>query len=289
MNATLRKGLIILGIAALLGVAGDMFLRFAGPQRLRFTYLTGILGQPEYDAMATQPGWAPASVTVAAGVELRGLVRRPRTAGAPWVLFYPGNDAAQLRSGQTFLSRLAEDEDWGLAVFAYRGYDGSGGWPHLADLAHDAPIISSQLREKEGIDPERLHFVGFSIGGHIAVHAALSAARDGKPATSLTLMNPVDDIVMLRRSRWQRLAPGDDFQTRPLLAGVPAPVLVLQGGADEALNGNTQGLAIARALSGRARYEELAGVGHQQLLDVDATFVRVREFITAHAKARAAP
>lgn len=279
MRTALKKGLVILGIAALLGFSVDVYLRFAGPRRLRFTYLTGFLGYTEYEAMASQPGWAATRVEVAPRVTLNGLVRRPSRADAPWLLYYPGNDAAQLRSGQDFLTRLAQDEDWGLATFAYRGYDGSSGEPRLAAMAQDAPVILRSLCQTEHIARERLHVLGFSIGGHFSVHAAAGAARENGAVASLTLLNPVNDIVMLRRSRFQRLAPGDDFQTQPLLGGVPGPVLIVQGGADEALQGNTQGMAIARALGSRATYEELPGVGHQELLEQEPMFEKVRAFL----------
>jgi pimeloyl-ACP methyl ester carboxylesterase len=277
-----RKVLIGLGIAALIGLSVDITLRFVGPKRLRFTYLTGDLPEDKYAELAARPGWERASVEVAPGIALRGLVRAPRAAQAPWVLYYPGNDAAQLRSGRDFLLRLAGEQDWGMAVFAYRGYDGSSGVPHVEDLAKDAQGLLRGLCAQRGIDNRRLHVAGFSIGGHFAVHGALGAARAGRPVASLTLLNPVDDIVMLRRSRFQRLTPGDDFQTRPFLAGLPGPVLVVQGGADEALGGNTQGLAIATAMASRAQYYELPGVGHQQLLEEEAMFERVRLFIKAH-------
>jgi pimeloyl-ACP methyl ester carboxylesterase len=280
MRAALKKGLLILGIAVLLGFSVDVFLRFAGPRRLRFTYLTGVLGYSEYEAMASQPGWASTKVEVAPGVSLNGLVRRPSRPDAPWLLYYPGNDAAQLRSGQDFLTRLAQSEDWGLATFSYRGYDGSGGEPRLAAMAQDAPVILRSLCQAEHIPRDRLHVLGFSIGGHFSVHAVAAAARDNAAVASLTLLNPVNDIVMLRRSRFQRLAPGDDFQTAPLLAGVPAPVLIVQGGADEALQGNTQGMAISRALGSRATYAELPGVGHQELLEQEPMFEKVRAFLT---------
>ncbi len=94
-----------------------------------------------------------------------------------------------------------------------------------------------------------------------------------KPA-SLTLLAPVDDIVMVPRSFYERFAPGDDFQTRPLLDGIPGPVLVIQGTADEALLGPEQGRAISARLGSRARYIELSGVGHVALLANDKVFAR---------------
>jgi pimeloyl-ACP methyl ester carboxylesterase len=210
-------------------------------------------------------------------------MRRPKSAIAPWILFYPGNDATQLRRGQAFLARVAGQLDWGLALYADRGYDSSDGTPHLSDLASDAPEILVQLCSGEGLAPSRVHVVGFSIGGHLAVRAVGGAVRRGLRPASLSLLASVDDIVMVRPSFWARLDPGDDYQTRPYLGDVPAPVLVLQGSEDEALMGPGQGRAIAAALGDRAEYVELAGVGHNALLENDAAIAKLREFIESSA------
>jgi pimeloyl-ACP methyl ester carboxylesterase len=98
------------------------------------------------------------------------------------------------------------------------------------------------------------------------------------------LLAPVDDIVMVPRSFYERLDPGDKFQTRPFLEAIPAPVLVVQGTADEALRGPEQGRAIAAGLGARARYVELPGVGHSALLSDPTVFSTVRDFIDEHAK-----
>jgi pimeloyl-ACP methyl ester carboxylesterase len=263
-----------------MGVCG----RFFGRKRLRFPYLTRPLAPTEYQALAAEPGWAASQISVAPGIRLNGLVRRPRAADAPWVLFYQGNDSAMLRVGQAFLKRVGAERDWGLAVFAYRGYDSSDGVPRLADLESDAPEIFNQLCLTEKLERSRVHVVGFSIGGYFAVRGVLGALRVPPKPASLSLLASVDDIVMVRQSWYEKLDPGDDLQTRPWLAEIPAPVLVIQGTADEALKGPEQGRAISTALGERATYLELPGVGHTALLSNDAAIGRVREFVASHSK-----
>lgn len=261
------------------GIWGRLF----GRKRLRFPYLSGALSPQEYQALAEKPGWSKSQVEVAAGIRLNGLVRRPAAPDAPWVIFYQGNDAAMLRVGQAFLTRLGADQPWGLAIYAYRGYDSSAGVPRLSELSLDAPEIVERLCAAEQVDPSRVHLVGFSIGGHLAVRAMAALARSTPKPASLTLLAAVDDIVMVPRSFYDRLDPGDDFQTRPLLSQIPAPVLVVQGTADEALGGPEQGRALAKALGERARYVELPGVGHTALLENEQALGLVREFIANHS------
>jgi pimeloyl-ACP methyl ester carboxylesterase len=261
-----------------------IFQRVFGRTRLRFPYLSRPLAAETYTRLSSRPGWAKAQLEVESGVTLRGLVRRPGSADAPWVLFYPGNDESQLERGQGFLEGLGGATTWGLAVFAYRGYDSSDGKSELASLRADAPQIFAKLCALENIAPSRVHLVGFSIGGHFAVHAARGASISGHRAASLTLLASVDDIIMYHPSPWEKLTAGEDYQTRPLLAQVPAPVLVVQGTADEALGGAGQGRDIAKALGDRGRYAELAGVGHVALLSNAPALELVRKFILERSK-----
>jgi len=138
MSLSRHKRWIVVGSAAVIALSVGVCGRFFGRKRLRFAYLTGSMAAAEYQSLSAQPGWADSQISVAPGIRLNGLVRRPKAPDAPWVLFYQGNDAAMLRVGQDFLKRIGAGRDWGLAVYAYRGYDSSEGVPRLADLAADA-------------------------------------------------------------------------------------------------------------------------------------------------------
>lgn len=285
MSRLSRKGWLNLGFAAAaVALSLGVFARIFGEKKLRFSYLSGAIAPSQYQALASKPGWASRQITVAPGIRLNGLVRRPQAADAPWVLFYQGNDASMLKVGQAFLARLAVDRDWGLAIFAYRGYDSSEGVPRLPELAADAPQILEQLCVTEQIERGHVHLVGFSIGGHIAVRAMIAAARLSPKPPSLTLLASVNDITMVPRSFYERFDPGDDFQTSPYLVDVPAPVLVVQGTKDEALVGPEQGRAIAAALGSRAQYVELPGVGHVELMANGPALAKARQFILDHSK-----
>ncbi|HYQ45150.1 MAG TPA: alpha/beta hydrolase [Polyangiaceae bacterium] len=282
MSGLSRKGWIVLGFAAVVALSLGFFARVFGEKKLRFPYLNRPLTAAAYQALAAEPGWAARQITVAPGIRLNGLVRRPQAADAPWVLFYQGNDADMLKVGQAFLSRLAANRDWGLAIYAYRGFDSSDGTPRLPLLAADAPQILEQLCATEHVDRGRVHVAGFSIGGHIAVRAMVEAARKRPKPPSLTLLASVEDIAMVPRSFYDRFDPGDEYRTGPYLADLPAPILVVQGTKDEALMGPEQGRKIAAALGARAQYLELPGVGHTELMVNEPTLAAVREFIETH-------
>lgn len=280
-----KLALSVLGLALVIAMALPLYERFFGRKRLRFPYLSRPIPAATYDALARNPGWAKAELPVWPGITLRGLVRRPSSKDKPWVLFYPGNDESQLERGQGFLMRLGQDLDLGLAVFGYRGYDASDGKSELEEIRADAPRLLHALCEKEGIAQRQVHLAGFSIGGHFSVIAAKGAAEQGQPAASLSLFAPVNDIVMYHPSRFEKLSSGEDYQTGLYLPGVPAPVLILQGAADQTLDGASQGLAIAKALGDRAKYVEYPGVGHVPILQHAPALEAMREFIQQHPPA----
>lgn len=272
------------GTVLVLVMLSPVYERFFGRKRLRFPYLARPIPAATYGALAARPGWAKAELAVAPDIVLRGLVRQPSSNLRPWVLFYPGNDESQLERGQGFLTSLGGDADFGLAVFAYRGYDASDGKSELAGIRADAPEVLAKLCSKYSLKPGQVHVAGFSIGGHFAVHAAGGAAKRGQPAASLTLWAPVNDIIMYHASPWEKLTAGEDYQTQPYLADVPSPVLVLQGDADATLDRGTQGRAIATALGGRARYQEFEGVDHVPLLSHEPALAAMRAFVLEHGK-----
>jgi pimeloyl-ACP methyl ester carboxylesterase len=282
MKRRLVLGGALVGVVLVVAMASPLYERFFGRKRLRFPYLSQPIPAATYAALAAKPGWAKSELEIAPGIKLRGLVRKPSSKVAPWVLFYPGNDASQLERGQGFLIGLGGELDLGLAVFGYRGYDASDGKSEHDAIQADAPQLLTELCRQQGIEPGQVHIAGFSIGGHFAVHAARGAAAQGKRAATLTLLAPVNDIIMYQPSPFEKLSAGEDYQTRPLLSGVPGPVLVLQGAADQTLDGNSQGSAIAKELGERAKYVEFPGVGHVPLLSHAPALEAMREFLKQH-------
>jgi len=270
-------------VAVSLGILFTAYaLRRFGVHRRRFTYLTGTLSPEAYAVLASRPRWSATTAWVAPGVVLNGLVRRPAAPGARWILFFSGNDATILATAQKFLERVRDGADWGLAVVAYRGYDSSGGTPSRDALVGDAEFVFDALLAEEHLRPSDVHVVAFSLGGYLAASVVGRAAESQRKVASLSLLASVQDITMLRRSWAARLALGDTYFIDPLLDAVPAPVLVVQGGADETL-GVESGRTIAARLGGRAHYIELPGVGHNPLLESDEAIRAVRGFVSSGA------
>jgi pimeloyl-ACP methyl ester carboxylesterase len=253
-------------------VLGGAFSRLLGGGKLpRFPYDPSPLSPAQLlQLAAARPGWESAVLRTADGHSLNGLLRRPRAASAPWVLFFNGNGPHLLEDSQAFLETLRGERDWGLSTWAPRGFDGSTGTPSPQAWADDVALALRTLRERE--HPSVLHLVGFSMGAHLAVGAA-SAGVD-----TLTLLAPFTQIEVHPRSALGRFTP-DVFSTLPKVAAVRAKAaLVLHGAADSAVP-PAQGREVAAAL--RARFVEVPGAGHLELLESPVALEAVRAFFQA--------
>jgi pimeloyl-ACP methyl ester carboxylesterase len=273
-----RKWTALSVAVGLVALVSPTLMRQLGKQHLRFPYLTGSLGAEQYAALAAAPGWAATSLAVTPSVSLNGLIRRPTSREAPWVFFLSGNDPTPLATAQKFLERLRNGADWGLVTYAYRGYDSSGGSPDRDAIAQDTLKAFDDLLAREQVQPARVHVVAFSLGAYFAAHLVGTAAQTQRKVASLSLLNGAEDLMMVHWRRLGNLAPGDVYETQPLLDAVPAPVLVVQGADDDAI-GAEQGRKISARLGSRARYIELPGVKHADLLENEAGIAAAREMI----------
>lgn len=273
----MRRAVIagLVGVALLAAVLGGLLVRrLAAREVRRFPSFAQPLAAADYAALGARPGWSTRELTVAPDVTLRGLVRAPRRPGAPTVLLFPGNSGQQLAEGQRFLEALGAGSDLGLAVFSYRGFDGSPGRFTQGALREDGVRVYAQLREETGA---ALHVVGFSLGTWVA-----SAVAAAQPPASLTLLAPFTELAIVGDSPLARLSTGERYETAPQLAPLQGPVLVLHGAADESLPVQ-MGREVAAALGPRARYQELPGVGHLGLLGEPRALQAVRDFVSAQA------
>jgi len=270
-----------LGTLVILAAIFPLLSRLLHRNRPRFPYAVGTMTAEAYAALANGAngnGWQASRLEVAPGVTLNGIIRRPAARDARWILFFPGNDASQLATGKKFLENVRGAHDWGLALWAYRGFSSSGGSPDPDSLTSDAGKIYAHLLAAENVPPSRVNIVAFSLGGYAAAKVTGDAAAAGRPVASLSLVAAVQDIAMVHPSPFQRIVPGDVYEILPLLDAVPAPVLVMIGTKDEAL-GVEQGRKIAERLGPRARYVEVQGVAHNPMLEEKATFDAVRDMV----------
>ena len=248
-----------------------------------FTYSCLPLDQSAYATLAARPRWSRDSVRVADDTVLYGLTRRPQRQGAPWLLFFPGNDAHQLEQGQNFLERVCGGTDWGCAVYAYRGYDLSQGLPGPESLASDGIWILDNLMQNEHLNASQLHVAGFSLGTYVAMYVAGQAALSNRRLASLTLMASISEIEMVHSPLTARIMLGDIYQTLPFLKAIPFPVLILHGDSDQVVD-ISQGRSNAAHLGNRAKFVVIPGAEHA-LNENESAIAEVREMVESKSMA----
>jgi pimeloyl-ACP methyl ester carboxylesterase len=275
----MAPGMAKLLVSLLVGAA--LALAWIGVRnRHRFRYVPGPLSVAELGQMA-RDGFVAEEFEVEPGVLLRGLVRVPAAGTRAWLVMFAGNGGGVLASSRALGASLAPDSGWGVAVWAYRGFDGSGGTPDAAAFAEDSEKLWQRLQTKFGADPAHVHLVSFSLGTALALRiAALSSAR-GAPPASLVLLSPYDRIQVTQDTWWAPWSLADRYDALAHARGSPSPVLVVWGALDDAVPPGTA-RALGAALGPRARLLELPGAGHAGWLDDEAVLRQVREFLREH-------
>jgi pimeloyl-ACP methyl ester carboxylesterase len=277
-----RPFLATLGLLALAtgAVAWFRLVRPGAPPG--FTWSNSSLSRADYLALGARPGWGPVEVPVEppGGLALRGLLRPPRGEGRPWLLFFQGNSQHLLAEGQRFLEGVSGAEDLGLAVVAWRGYDGSPGLPGRDALLADAAAIARWLRADRARSGP-LHLLAFSMGTLPAAATAVGLQR-GAPAErprSLTLLAPYTALRMFRPGWLSRYLTTERFDAMPVLAQVDLPTLVVHGDQDQTLPVE-MGRAVAGGVAG-SRLLVVPGAGHLDLLTNPEVHRAVWEMIRA--------
>jgi len=268
-------GIAVLVLAGALAIAG--YLRWQ--ERPRFAYIAHPLSDADYSALAARPGWHAQRLIVAAGVELRGLRREPLRPGGPWILFFGGNSQRLLNESQQMLEALCVPRGWGGIVWAYRGYDSSGGGPDPAALTQDGYAAYLNLLSTQKIPPSAVHLVGFSLGTSIA--AAVAARAHEAPPASLTLLAPMTVLYMGERAQLRL----HRYETMKWLDRIASPTLVVHGTRDATLNVEN-GRSVAESLGSRAQLLELPELGHKDIMESGAVQDAVRSFIGQHLATR---
>jgi uncharacterized protein len=246
------------------------------------TYNPSPLALGEWERLASDGGWRTDRIETEDGVELAGLVRPAPGPDAPWAMFLPGNGADQLRRGRDYLARLALGPEWGLAVFALRGFDASQGAPERDALIADTLRVHRHLRDRWGATAPSTHIIGFSFGTGLALYLAAQLAEAGEAPPGIVLLSTEGTEL-----RWWMRNPGlaahwrwpDRYDVTPLLADLHMRFLLVEGSAD--LVGPNE---LRHRLGAQATYLELPGGDHRASLERPEAIEAVRAFLTGSTR-----
>jgi uncharacterized protein len=210
-------------------------------------------------AMAVGPSARDVTLATEDGLELGGWLVGPTGPDRRvHVLFAAGN--AGNRADRAPLARRLAATGFTVLLFDYRGYGGNPGHPSEAGLAADADAGWRFLLEHAGARPERLLYIGESLGA--AVVAELATRR---PPAGLLLRSPFTDLASVGQRAYPvlpvRLLLRDRFDLIGSIERVPAPTIVVYGTADRIVP-PAQSTQVAAAAPGLVRAVGVAGADH---------------------------
>jgi uncharacterized protein len=213
------------------------------------------------------PGGRDVALTTADGLRLGAWWVPPPTADAATVLVAAGNGGS--RALRAPLARALSAAGLGVLLFDYRGYGGNPGSPSEEGLALDVRAARRFLLD-EGVRPERLIYVGESLGAAVVTELATE-----HPPAGLVLRSPFVDLAAVGAAHYPflpvRALLRDRYPVAERVATIRVPTTVVLGGADSIVP-PAQSRAVATAAAGLHRLVEVPGADHNDrvLLDGDA-------------------
>jgi fermentation-respiration switch protein FrsA (DUF1100 family) len=188
----------------------------------------------------------------------------PPKPGHPVVLFFPGN--GDFLAGRVSRFKAITSDGTGLVALSYRGYAGSTGSPSEEGLLQDAAAAYAFATQR--YSPDRIVAWGFSLGTGVAV--AIAAEH---PVGKLILEAPYTSTVDVAASLFWfvpvRLLMRDPFHSDRRIARVNAPLLIMHGDADPAINIRFGERLFALAHEPK-QFVRFPGGGHDNLDDFGA-------------------
>lgn len=247
------------------GVLGVLLGGLYAFQR-KLIYLPGP--GPVPSAADVLPGGEDVTLPTSDGLELSAWffpARNTRdTPDAPAVLFAPGN--AGTRLNRVPLARELTERGLSVLLLDYRGYAGNPGSPSEDGLARDVRAARAYLLGRGDVDPERLLYLGESLGG-----GPISALAVEHPPAGMVLRSPFVDLAAAGKVHYPFLPVRAMLKDRyPVLENVRAlrgvPLVVVYGSSDRVIPAE-QSRAVAQA--GRGVAVEVPGADHNDLVLLD--------------------
>ena len=163
------------------------------------------------------------------GTRLHGWWIRAAPSAAGHVLLCHGN--AGNVSDRAVHARLLAAAGLDVLLFDYRGYGRSVGRPSEAGTYRDARGARAALLREPGVHPERLLYLGESLGAAVALELAVE-----HPPAGLILQSAFTSVRDMARLHYpvvpSALVP-DAYHSLRLIRRLRAPLLVIHGERDD--------------------------------------------------------
>lgn len=177
------------------------------------------------------------------------------------------NGNAGDRSLRAPLAEALSRQGISVLLFDYRGYGGNPGSPSEEGLALDVRAARAYLVDDVGVPPDRILYLGESLGA-----AVLTELATEHPPAGLVLRSPFTDLAAVGQEHYPylpvRALLRERYPVREQIARVHTPVSVVYGGAD-AIVPPEQSVAVAEAAVNLHQLVKVEGADHNDpaLLD----------------------
>ncbi|HEX2310634.1 MAG TPA: alpha/beta hydrolase [Vicinamibacterales bacterium] len=152
-----------------------------------------------------------------------------------------------------------------VLLFDYRGYGRSSGRPSELGTYRDAHAARAELLTRPAVNPDRVIYLGESIGGAVALALALE-----QPPAGLVLMSTFTSVRDMARRHYPLVPPAvvpDAYPSLRRVRQLRAPLLVIHGDRDEIVP-LPHAEALFEAAPDPKRLHIIEGVGHNDLVTV---------------------
>jgi fermentation-respiration switch protein FrsA (DUF1100 family) len=210
----------------ILAVAGVLALIWIGQRRLIYFPDRSL----PTAAAAGLSGIEPVEMPVEDGSTLHGWFLPGPPQRTPFtVIVFNGN--AGNRAYRVPLAAALRRHGLAVLLFDYRGYGDNAGTPTEQGLEADARAARAYVAGRPDVRPERVVYLGESLG--TAVATSLAARH---PPAALILRSPFTSLADVGKIHYPILPVGwlltDRFAAVDAIAGVRSPVLVIAGDRD---------------------------------------------------------
>ncbi|GAB3108370.1 alpha/beta hydrolase [Streptomyces calidiresistens] len=185
------------------------------------------------------------------------------------------------RAGRVPLAEGLAERGYAVLLTDYRGYGGNPGDPREEVLAEDFLAAVAQVADRPDVDPDRIVYLGESLGS-----AVVSEAAAERPPPALVLRSPFPALADVGRHHYPflpvRTLLRDRFPTAEHLTRYEGPVLVVAGDSDrivpdrfsrQVVEEHTAG-PISLHLIGGADHNDRAVLSGDEFLDTVDDFLR---------------
>jgi hypothetical protein len=163
-----------------------------------------------------------------------------------------------------FHAELLTAAGFDVLLFDYRGYGRSSGRPDEEGTYRDARAARSCLLSQPGVDPDRVIYLGESLGGAVAIELATA-----HPPAGLVLLSTFTSVRAMARAHYPLIPAAvvpDAYPSLDRIRDLHVPLLVLHGDRDDIVP-LEQGQALYDAAPGPKQIRVLSGAGHNDVLE----------------------